>query len=171
MQLVPVQSENDIQAVVRLADEIWYEYYPKLISIAQITYMLQKFQSITVVREQLANAYRYFLISDHGHDLGYISVLPDNAMHSLFISKFYILKNARRQGLGKKVMAQIEQVAQAYQLDRLYLTVNKYNQAALAAYQKMGFVIVDAVQADIGAGFVMDDYKMLKNIAGRDIEV
>ena len=40
------------------------------------------------------------------------------------------------------------------------LAVNKRNAAAIAAYRKHGFEIVEAVVKDIGGGFVMDDYIM-----------
>ena len=48
--------------------------------------------------------------------------------------------------------------------DRLVLAVNKGNRDAIAAYLKHGFRIGQAVVKDIGGGFVMDDYVMIKDI-------
>jgi hypothetical protein len=42
------------------------------------------------------------------------------------------------------------------------LNVNKYNQRAIAVYQKKGFVQVAAEVVPIGGGYVMDDYVMEK---------
>lgn len=42
----------------------------------------------------------------------------------------------------------------------MYLTVNKHNTHSIEVYKHMGFQIIDAQAADIGAGFVMDDYIM-----------
>ena len=43
-------------------------------------------------------------------------------------------------------------------LKKIWLTCNKYNANTLAIYNHLGFVITDAQMADIGNGFVMDDY-------------
>ena len=40
------------------------------------------------------------------------------------------------------------------------LTVNKNNINSIKAYEKLGFKNTGSVVADIGAGFVMDDYTM-----------
>ena len=44
--------------------------------------------------------------------------------------------------------------------NKIRLTVNKYNQYTIDAYNKWGFKTVDSVVTDIGNGFVMDDYIM-----------
>jgi hypothetical protein len=45
----------------------------------------------------------------------------------------------------------------------LWLTVNKGN-PSVRAYERLGFKIVDAMVVDIGGGYVMDDYKMEKDV-------
>ena len=47
----------------------------------------------------------------------------------------------------------------------MYLTVNKQNKMAIRAYEKQGFITVDAVVTDIGEGFVLDDCIMEKPLA------
>ena len=42
----------------------------------------------------------------------------------------------------------------------MYLTVNKYNELGVRAYQGKGFETIDAVETDIGHGFIMDDFIM-----------
>ena len=44
------------------------------------------------------------------------------------------------------------------------LTVNINNTNSIKAYEKMGFINIGPVVADIGAGFVMDDFKMQLNL-------
>ncbi|MFR9065367.1 MAG: GNAT family N-acetyltransferase, partial [[Clostridium] scindens] len=43
-------------------------------------------------------------------------------------------------------------------LSKIYLTCNKHNDNTLAIYDHLGFKITDEQVADIGNGFVMDDY-------------
>jgi diamine N-acetyltransferase len=44
------------------------------------------------------------------------------------------------------------------------LTVNRHNAGPIAFHQRMGFTIAGTLVQDIGQGFVMDDYKMIKPI-------
>jgi diamine N-acetyltransferase len=46
----------------------------------------------------------------------------------------------------------------------MYLQVNRNNFDSIAAYQRLGFEVVDLVKTDIGGGFYMDDYVMAKEI-------
>ena len=46
----------------------------------------------------------------------------------------------------------------------MYLTVNKYNEMGIRAYQAKGFETIESVETDIGRGFIMDDYVMEKRI-------
>ena len=46
----------------------------------------------------------------------------------------------------------------------MYLTVNKGNDLGIRAYLGTGFRTIDAVETDIGNGFIMDDYIMEKRI-------
>ncbi len=43
-------------------------------------------------------------------------------------------------------------------------TVNKYNDRSINAYKRMGFAVVEEAVVDIGGGFIMDDYKMVKDL-------
>ncbi len=165
MTLIPVVSALERQAVSQLADEIWHQHYPSIISTTQIDYMLATFQSPQAIAEQIETGYRYFLIFGHSSELqGYLSININIDERSLFLSKFYLLEQFRGQGLARKALFDIERMAQDAQLESIYLTVNKNNRIALNAYQKMGFVVVDDIVTDIGAGYVMDDYKMLKKL-------
>jgi ribosomal protein S18 acetylase RimI-like enzyme len=58
------------------------------------------------------------------------------------------------------------EVARSRGCSRLVLAVNKRNRSAIAAYLKHGFRIANAVTKDIGGGFVMDDYIMVKPVTG-----
>lgn len=49
-------------------------------------------------------------------------------------------------------------------LHKIWLTVNRNNSIAIAAYEKMGFTKAYMKKADIGNGFYMDDYIMEKKI-------
>jgi ribosomal protein S18 acetylase RimI-like enzyme len=66
------------------------------------------------------------------------------------------------------MMAEIERIAQAQGCDLITLTVNKHNAQTLAIYQRLGFTVEDAIVTDIGGGFVMDDFRLVKPLAAQD---
>ncbi|MEY4576468.1 MAG: hypothetical protein RL701_1171 [Pseudomonadota bacterium] len=160
--LVPVETSEQIADVVALAHEIWREYYLPLIGLAQVDYMLAKFQSQAAIAAQLDAGYEYYIVSssEHGTNCGYTAVqAQDEGL--LFISKLYVQSAVRGAGFGRACMTIIEQLARARGLSRLWLTVNKGN-AAVQVYERLGFHKASELVVDIGAGFVMDDFRMEK---------
>lgn len=169
VQFVPVTSPEQIDVVAGLAHEIWYEYYVPLIGRAQVDYMVSKFQSTEAMAGQLREGYEYFLIQRgpserDGQPIGYSAVQPQPANASLFLSKLYLLRDARGGGTGRVCMEFIEQLACRRGLNLLWLTVNKGN-PAVKAYERLGFRIAADLVIDIGGGFVMDDFRMEKPLA------
>ncbi len=161
-KIVPVDSAGAIDAVARLAHEIWYEHYVPIIGRAQVDYMVPAFQGPEAIAGQIAKGLQYFLLEDRG-GVGYFAIEPQPAEGRMFLSKFYLRKSVRSQGLGRFGMAFIEARCRADSLGILWLTVNKFN-PALQAYERMGFLRTADVVTDIGGGFVMDDYRMEKTI-------
>jgi RimJ/RimL family protein N-acetyltransferase len=47
---------------------------------------------------------------------------------------------------------------------KIWLTVNRFNENTIKVYEKKGFIKTRTQVADIGNGFVMDDYIMEKTI-------
>lgn len=160
IQFKPAKTINDYRTIAILAKEIWTEHYEPIIGIDQVNYMLKKFQSQSSIKEQIEESqFNYFIINNH-ENIGYLSIKKEG--ESLFLSKIYIAKPNRGQGLGKASMAFIEQQAEKMSCSKIYLTVNKYNTNSIKAYQKIGFKIVEELVMDIGNDYVMDDYKMEK---------
>ena len=160
-----VTRPADIAVVARLADEIWNEHYVPIIGQAQVDYMIGKFQSEAAIAEQIRGGYLYFLISDGGEDAGYLGLLPDERALRMLLSKIYVRKDRRGEGLGRAMMALAEDLCRRMRLECLWLTVNKNNRDSIAAYERMGFANVGPVVQDIGGGFVMDDFRMEKRIS------
>ena len=81
-----------------------------------------------------------------------------------FISKIYLLKEHRGEGpvLGHHPLLRAPRPRA--RPDALYLTVNKHNEMAIRAYKAKGFEVIDAVETDIGDGYIMDDYIMEKKL-------
>ena len=157
MKLVKVE-ENEINELAELASEILHEYWPCILTDEQIDYMVEKFQSKKAIKEQIKNEnYTYYFIKVDNEIAGYVGV--SDKKDYLFLSKLYIRKEFRHQGLGRLAFNEIKNLG----FKKIRLTVNKYNKNTINAYLKYGFKTIDSVVSDIGCGFVMDDYIMEYN--------
>lgn len=164
MEIVEVSSKDLIKTVVKIADEIWKEHYAQIISLEQIEFMLDKFQSLNAISTQINKEhYKYFLIKDEAENpVGYFAIVPKP--DHLFLSKFYIKQNSRQKGYGKKVISFITDFAKQNHLPHISLTVNRQNKNSITAYLKMGFQIISQANAEIGNNFIMNDYIMQLNL-------
>lgn len=163
--MITINSANkahDFEVIEKLANTIWREHYIPIVGKPQIDYMLEKFQSVSAMKEQVANRYEYYTFLYKELPVGYISIRPESK--HLFLSKIYVLSEYRGKGIGKTMMQFISEKTKNYHLNKIRLTVNKYNTNSIKAYEKMGFKNVRELVQDIGNGFIMDDYEMIKMI-------
>ncbi len=164
IEFIKVQTQTEIQQVADLAQLIWNEHYTPIIGKAQVDYMVANFQSPPAIHDQLKKGYAYYLIEYENKPVGYFSILSQKTEKTLFLSKIYVDKSSRGKGLARKSIEFIQVLSENQGLKSIWLTVNKNNLDSIRAYQKMGFEIEQSLLQDIGGGFVMDDYKMVKRL-------
>ena len=156
------KHKAEYKTIADLAAVIWTEHYTPIIGVDQVNYMLEKFQSEKAIANQIGNDVKYYIIYDDERPAGYISYKLE-AEH-LFLSKLYVKSNSRGKGLGRHAIEFIVNQAHKSKCKAIRLTVNKYNSNSIKAYQKLGFIKTETVVMDIGNGFVMDDFVMIKNL-------
>ena len=163
MNFEQVVTEKQIKKLAETANIVWHEAYKEIVSLSQIDYMIEKFQSVNALTEAInKNNYLYYLIKFNNNVAGYIGLHEEEG--KLFLSKLYILKEYRGKGISSKTFEFIENLAKEKNLKSVWLTVNKNNNHAIDVYKHKGFVIIRKQVADIGNGFVMDDYVFEKNL-------
>lgn len=162
LQIVPAVSEAQVQTVAGLAKEIWEQHFTPIIGADQVAYMLEQFQSFTAITKQIAEGYEYFLLVLEDTPVGYSGIHEED--ETLFLSKIYIKKEYRGCGYSSRVIDFYTSLCQDRSLSLIWLTCNKNNTNSISAYEHMGFVKTRTQVADIGNGFVMDDYIMEKRI-------
>ena len=160
IEIAIANTTPDYLQIETLADIIWREHYIPIVGKPQIDYMLDKFQSAEAIEKQVGDGFEYFSIFYNKTPVGYISIKQE--ANTLFLSKIYVLRSFRGKKIGKSAMQFVEQKAMDYQLKHIRLTVNINNTNSIKAYEKLGFKNVGPLITDIGNGFVMDDYKMVK---------
>lgn len=161
LSLAKVETEEQIALTAELAAGIWREYYCSIISVEQIEYMLGRFQTPDAISAQITEqGYEYYLMDCGGEWAGYLAIQPNVEQGKLFLSKFYVRQECRGRGYASQAMAKVVELCRKHGLRAVWLTVNRHNEKAVAVYRKKGFCEVSTQIADIGNGYVMDDYIM-----------
>ena len=152
-------TDEQVQQIASLAEVIWNEHFTPIIGKEQVAYIVEKFQSYPALNEQIAEGYEYYQLFDNGEFCGYTGIHPGED-NRLFLSKLYIKKEARGRHLATKAFSFLKELCKERGYSAIWLTCNKYNDNSLAVYRHLGFETIDTQEADIGHGFIMDDYIM-----------
>ena len=148
--------EDEIPILSQIATSIVREHFDPIIGKAQNDYMLEKFQSISAIKEQFQKGYLYYWVKYENKNIGFLGFYPiDN---KLYLSKFYLLKEYRGKKISRKMLEFLVNYAKDKGLKSIYLNVNRNNELAIKAYEHLGFVIIREEKNDIGKGFYMDDF-------------
>ena len=156
LRIIPVTNEELIYSLSAIADEIWHEHFTPIIGEAQVDYMLEKFLSPDALAEQINNGYEYFLFSYEYTFAGFSGVHEEDG--SLFLSKLYVHKDFRGKGISSYMFRKYIEMCKERNLNKIWLTCNRFNENTLAVYDHLGFKKTRTQVADIGNGYVMDDY-------------
>jgi len=150
-----VTDEKELEAMSSMATEIVREHFDPIIGKAQNDYMIEKFQTVDAIREQLEQGYEYFFVSDGERRIGFLAFYPRKDV--MYISKFYLYKKDRGHGYSREMMDFVIKNARDRGFGSIELNVNR-NNSAIYAYEKLGFKVARMEKKDIGSGFYMDDY-------------
>jgi diamine N-acetyltransferase len=161
-KILPAGPEH-LPEIAVLAGVVWRAHYPGIITVEQIEYMLERMYNQEVLQNELQQGIRYDRILVDGIMRGFAGYgpVPGGEMK---LHKIYIHPDWHRHGLGSLLLQHVLEVTRRDGFHVLILAVNKRNEKAIAAYQKNGFTIRESVVSDIGHGFVMDDYVMVKDV-------
>ena len=156
VKFFPVNNMELIYTLSTMAEEIWHEYFTPIIGTEQVEYMLEKFLSADALVEQINSGYEYFLFSYDYTFAGFAAIKEENG--ELFLSKLYVDKEFRGKGIGSHMFQKFIEICKLRELNKIWLTCNRNNTSSLEVYKHLGFKVVREEVADIGNGFVMDDY-------------
>jgi diamine N-acetyltransferase len=146
---------------------IWMECYPGIISHEQIEYMLDRMYSKEIVEREIEyeNINYYFIFHD-GVKVGFCSIGPCQEVKGRAkLHKLYLYPEFHGKGLGSASLAKVFELVRQKGYDSICLNVNKNNYSGIKAYERNGFIKEKSVVNDIGNGYVMDDYIMLKKVS------
>lgn len=154
-------AKAEIPVIHALAVKIWRKHYPSIITNEQIEYMLGKMYSAEALLKQIHEGHVFWIVYEHETPLGYLSY------HSIgpgeyFLNKFYVDVDRHRKGIGQQLFDHA--FFHLTDIRTIRLTVNRKNHIAINYYFKNGFTIEEVKDFDIGEGYEMNDFIMLKKV-------
>ena len=159
LEVRKAETDTQVREIADLAKVIWNEHFTPIIGKDQVDYMVEKFQSYPALKEQISEGYEYYQIFSGGQFCGYTGIHPGED-NRLFLSKLYLKKESRGHHLATGAFSFLKEICRERGYSAIWLTCNKHNDNSLGVYRHFGFEIIDTQEADIGGGFIMDDYIM-----------
>jgi N-acetylglutamate synthase-like GNAT family acetyltransferase len=158
-------KKADIPAIYDLAVKTWKITYPSIISNEQIDYMIEKMYSKEKLNEVIEKKKFNFLLFEIENQLvGFCSIEHNYNNEAITrIHKLYVDPEVQGKKIGQQLLANTQVLAVKNNSNKLHLNVNKKN-PAVNFYFKQDFSVEREEVLDIGNGFVMDDYVMIKEI-------
>lgn len=156
-------TEADINSIAELASEIWNEYYPAIIGQHQVDYMFGKMYNAKAIKEQMQSGQIFYLVSYQEKNMAFFSY-SIKTEKSGFLHKFYLLKSFRGKAISNQILIFLESLLTKVGIEEYRLTVNRQNAQAINFYFKSGFKIEKVADFDIGNGYFMNDFVMIKNL-------
>ena len=157
-------SKDDIFIVNKLANDIWPDAFAHFLEPDQIEYMLEWMYNINTLTEQVQTGHLYYMITEDGLPKGFIGMEPNFPdAGTLRIHKLYIDTKVHGKGLGKALLGKAMEIGKEFDAATINLTVNRYNKA-VDFYKSQGFKIIEEVDVNIGRGYYMNDYVMVREI-------
>ena len=151
-------TNSDIPLIAEMASKIWKAYYPAIITHEQIDYMLDKFYSASSMQEQMNDGQDFYLIQLDHNSVGYLSITKQND-GEYFLNKFYIDLDQHRKNIGQTSFQSL--LIEIPDMNTIRLTVNRSNFKSINFYFKLGFIIEEVKDFDIGNNYFMNDFIMI----------
>jgi ribosomal protein S18 acetylase RimI-like enzyme len=157
-------NADAIPTIKKLAHLTWQVTYKEILSAKQMNYMLHLFYDEDALQKQMVQGHQFILAVENNEAVGFASYSPKENNTAIYkLHKIYVDPNQQGKNIGKLLLNYIIDDIKTKNADKLELNVNRHNKA-LHFYQKNGFEIVKEEDINIGNGYFMNDYVMLKKL-------
>jgi GNAT superfamily N-acetyltransferase len=174
---IKTASLIDIPVIQHIASLTWPIAYAEILLPGQVSYMLNSMYNDVILRQQMQEeGHLFFLCIQNDKPVGFAGVSKVNYLfkgnaqgrNTWKLHKLYVLPDAHKTGAGILLMNTCLQAILANKGNYIILNVNRQN-AAYHFYLKKGFEVIEEIDLNIGAGFLMIDYIMGKTLNEADI--
>ena len=162
---INIAAEKDIKTIQQLAQSIWPVCYADIISAEQINYMLGLIYSDEALSSQFEKGHEFIIAEEGNKPIGFASFSKKSIdeLTTFRLHKLYVLTSLHTKGIGSALLEYVCNYSMKDGAEKLELNVNK-NNPAISFYTKKDFSMLREEVIDIGNGYVMDDYVMIKQL-------
>jgi len=158
--LIEPATEEDIPIIQDIAAHVWPQTYSPIISKEQIAYMLDAMYSTASLQEQMRSGHVFLIARQDEFPVGFASYSKEADDNIYKLQKIYVRIDRQQAGCGAALLRTVLNELREKKGNHLILQVNRNNSKAVGFYQRMGFIIQNEVDLEIGNGFQMNDYIM-----------
>lgn len=153
-------TEDDIPAIIDIAEKTWWPTYERILSRDQIRYMLDVIYNPEILKSQISGGVQTFLIlwADARPQAfaSYEVHAQDPRVYR--INRLYVLPQNQKKGYGAALVNEIKDRVAKKNIRTLDLNVNRFNSARLF-YERIGFKVIREEDVPVGP-YWMNDYVM-----------
>lgn len=166
MLIISKATENDIQAIIQIAEKTWWPTYLPCLSPGQIRFMLDTIYAPEVLKQEIITGSQTFiLLHDEKEPQGFAAFGVWNEDPNIYkLHKIYVLPENQGKGYGKFLMDEVKDEMLKKNIFTLDLNVNRCNPAR-TFYEKMGFQVLRREDIPIGP-YWMNDFVMRLQLHG-----
>lgn len=162
IQLIMVESKQQLIEMSKLATKILKEHYDPIVGEETNSHMLKKYQSVEGIEKEIKEGAKYYFAQLDNQIIGFLAIQPKEGY--MYLSKFYLLKEYRGQGLSSLMFDFVKEQTKDCGLNNIRLNVNAGNNNTIDTYKHFGFWIIEDIRKDVGDGYCVHDYVMQCNI-------
>lgn len=153
-------TEEDIPAIIEVAEQTWWSTYSRILSPEQIRYMLEVIYAPEILVPQLRDKIQTYLVLRANEKIqGFVAYSPNPEDTSVYkIQKLYVLPQLHKKGYGRALVTAVADRLRANGIRYVDLNVNRYN-SARGFYERLGFRVIREEDIPIGP-YWMNDYVM-----------
>jgi N-acetylglutamate synthase-like GNAT family acetyltransferase len=161
--VIPVTSDQSIELMLSLANEIWLEVLNKNSAIPPMEAkdILVAFTFSIGVRRRIRNGHYFIVQNIKKENIGYCGVYESNKV--LFLDVIAVKAQHRAKRYGKRMLRVIEFVSKKYKYPVLMTTVHSVNSFAVDFFRRNGFVEQRKIKEKTDTEFV-EKSLMIKNL-------
>jgi GNAT superfamily N-acetyltransferase len=144
---------------------LWQKAYPTAeLDAERSRLMWERAYQVDALQSGMERGERFFWIESDSERLGILSVCFQASGAVFYLTKLYLHPDFWGQGLGQRVLAIVEGMAQQEGARRIELYVFRFNLRAIGAYLRAGYRIDRPELTRISHRLVYDDYVMVRDL-------
>jgi GNAT superfamily N-acetyltransferase len=147
---------GEIPRIIKLAWDIWPEWYWPVIGPEQIAFMLGSIYQPEALESQMENGQQFFILTLQNRDAGFLAIRNGK------LEKLYLRPEFRGKGLGSTMLEFAAQKMKEANISSMELNVNRFN-PALPFYLRNEFSILREDDIPFGP-FFLNDFILRKNL-------